>query len=85
MCFTNFRPCRFLCFKYFLLACDFLFSSLHRLQIEGEKSFADVSRVVAAAMHWEERAKDVLACNAHMSEFVDLLRFDVPSLFFLTC
>ncbi|GLU05801.1 hypothetical protein SLE2022_228800 [Rubroshorea leprosula] len=45
-----------------------------KLRIEGEKSFADVSRVVAAAMHWEERANDVLARNAHMSEFVDLLR-----------
>ena len=47
-----------------------------RLQIEGEKLFLSLSREVAGALQWEERAKDILARKAQMSEFEDLIRFD---------
>lgn len=50
----------------------FLFT---RLQIQREKLFIDISGVLAAAMHWEGRATDILVRKAQMSEFEDIIRF----------
>ncbi|KAA3468944.1 lysine-specific demethylase 5B isoform X2 [Gossypium australe] len=44
------------------------------LQIEREDLFLRLSRELAGALQWEERAKDILACKAQMSEFEDLIR-----------
>ncbi|KAH7550304.1 hypothetical protein JRO89_XS13G0168000 [Xanthoceras sorbifolium] len=44
------------------------------LQIDGEKLFLDMSGVLDAAMCWEERARDILAREAQMSEFEDVIR-----------
>ncbi|KAK8342073.1 hypothetical protein V6Z12_A08G206800 [Gossypium hirsutum] len=44
------------------------------LQIEREDLFLSLSRELAGALQWEERAKDILACKAQMSEFEDLIR-----------
>lgn len=44
------------------------------LQIEKEKLFVDISRRHAVAVRWEEKAKHVLASEAQMSEFEDILR-----------
>ncbi|XP_028088427.1 lysine-specific demethylase 5A isoform X1 [Camellia sinensis] len=44
------------------------------LQIEKEKLFGSISGVLAAAMHWEERATHILACEAQMSDFEDAIR-----------
>ena len=46
-----------------------------RLQIEGEQLFIDISGVLAAAMHWEERAAHIFASKAQMSDFEDAIRF----------
>lgn len=46
-----------------------------RLQIEKERVFADISQRHAAAVDWEERAKQVLATRACMSDFEEILRF----------
>ncbi|KAB1200329.1 Lysine-specific demethylase 5A [Morella rubra] len=44
------------------------------LQIEREKLFVDMTGVLAAAMHWEERAKDILSHGALMCDFEDVIR-----------
>ncbi|XP_077241841.1 transcription factor jumonji (jmjC) domain-containing protein [Tasmannia lanceolata] len=44
------------------------------LQIGNEKLFVDVSRVLAAAISWEERAKKVLRDMGQMSEFENVIR-----------
>ncbi|KAJ4712113.1 Transcription factor jumonji (JmjC) domain protein [Melia azedarach] len=44
------------------------------LQIQREKLFIDISGVLAAAMHWEGRATDILVRKAQMSEFEDIIR-----------
>ncbi|XVF13135.1 hypothetical protein REPUB_Repub08aG0182000 [Reevesia pubescens] len=44
------------------------------LQIEKEELFLSLSRELASALQWEERAKDMLAHKAQMSEFEDLIR-----------
>ncbi|KAK3034555.1 hypothetical protein RJ639_033801 [Escallonia herrerae] len=44
------------------------------LEIEKEMMFVEISRVLALAMHWEERAKRSLAREAQMSEFEDVIR-----------
>ncbi|KAE8672486.1 lysine-specific demethylase 5A-like isoform X2 [Hibiscus syriacus] len=44
------------------------------LQIETEELFLSLSRELERALQWEERAKDILACKAQMSEFEDLIR-----------
>lgn len=44
------------------------------LQIEKEKLFTDISEVFAVALHWEERAKHLLALEGTLSEFEDILR-----------
>jgi histone demethylase JARID1 len=46
-----------------------------RLQIEREKLFVDMTGVLAAAVHWEERAKDILAHEAPMCDFEDVIRY----------
>lgn len=46
-----------------------------RLQIGNEKVFKEVSDVLARAVCLEEKAKHVLACEVHMSEYEDVLRF----------
>ncbi|KAG6685054.1 hypothetical protein I3843_12G093300 [Carya illinoinensis] len=43
------------------------------IQIEKERLFVDMNGVLAAAMHWEERAKDILAHAALMREFEDVM------------
>ena len=58
----------------FALTLDqFVFSV--RLHIEGEKLFVDMSEVFDAAMLWEERAKYILAHEAQISDFEDVIRF----------
>ncbi|KAJ0048148.1 hypothetical protein Pint_15199 [Pistacia integerrima] len=44
------------------------------LHIDREKLFIDMSGVLATALCWEERAADVLARKAQMSEFDDIIR-----------
>ncbi|KAE8055327.1 hypothetical protein FH972_012174 [Carpinus fangiana] len=44
------------------------------LQIERETLFVDMTGVLAAAVHWEERAKDILAHEATMCDFEDVIR-----------
>lgn len=54
------------------------------MQIEREDLFLNLSRELAGALQWEERAKDILSCKAQMSEFEDLIRFDDQLLSSLT-
>ncbi|XWS61780.1 hypothetical protein CRYUN_Cryun07bG0155000 [Craigia yunnanensis] len=59
------------------MALDFLqqlFAEAVVLQIEREEIFLSLSRELAGALRWEERAKDILARKAQMSEFEDLIR-----------
>ncbi|XWS49936.1 hypothetical protein CRYUN_Cryun12cG0045500 [Craigia yunnanensis] len=59
------------------MALDFLLQLLAEavvLQIEREGLFLSLSRELAGALQWEERAKDILARKAQMSEFEDLIR-----------
>ncbi|KAG8382234.1 hypothetical protein BUALT_Bualt05G0055700 [Buddleja alternifolia] len=51
-----------------------LMSEAVTLQIEKEKLFTDVSQRHALATSWEEKAKHVLASDAPMSDFEDILR-----------
>ncbi|KAM7531266.1 hypothetical protein LguiB_034676 [Lonicera macranthoides] len=44
------------------------------LKIENEKLCAHISRVLADAMSWEERAKHILASEDQMAEFEDIIR-----------
>uniref|UniRef100_A0A5B7BX15 Putative lysine-specific demethylase 5B isoform X4 n=1 Tax=Davidia involucrata TaxID=16924 RepID=A0A5B7BX15_DAVIN len=44
------------------------------LQIEREKFFIDISKVLAAAMCWEDRATHILSSEAQMSDFEDVIR-----------
>ncbi|KAL6986237.1 hypothetical protein U1Q18_019605, partial [Sarracenia purpurea var. burkii] len=44
------------------------------LQIEKERLFETVCRVLAAAMHWEDRVAHILASEAQMYEFEDAIR-----------
>uniref|UniRef100_A0A2P2MIU6 Lysine-specific demethylase rbr-2 n=1 Tax=Rhizophora mucronata TaxID=61149 RepID=A0A2P2MIU6_RHIMU len=44
------------------------------LQIDREKLFVDMSRVLAAATCWQERAAKVFAHRGQMSEFEDIMR-----------
>jgi len=46
-----------------------------RLQIEKEKLFVDLSGVIAAVRCWEERATKLLAQEAQMLDFKDIIRF----------
>lgn len=66
------------CESFALLATDYtcltVFSWI-RLQIETEKLFIDLSGILSAALQWEERAKDILARRAQISEFEDVIRF----------
>jgi hypothetical protein len=52
---------------FFFLGC--------RLQIEGENLFVDLIGILAAAIHWEERAKDILAHEAPLCDFEDAIRY----------
>lgn len=45
--------------------------------------FADIFEVLAAAMRWEEKATEILAQEAEMSEFEDAIRFLVLYLLLL--
>lgn len=60
---------------YIFVAVQKLILKNFRLQIEGEQLFVDVSGVLAAAMHWEERAAHIFATEAQMSDFEDVIRF----------
>ncbi|XP_027329808.1 lysine-specific demethylase 5B isoform X2 [Abrus precatorius] len=44
------------------------------LQIEGEKHFVNLSSVLAVAMPWEERAREILSHEAPISDFEDMIR-----------
>ncbi|XP_050266962.1 lysine-specific demethylase JMJ17 isoform X1 [Quercus robur] len=44
------------------------------LEIEVEKLFVDMPGILAVAMHWEERAKDILAHEAALCDFEDAIR-----------
>ncbi|KAI4326962.1 hypothetical protein L6164_019472 [Bauhinia variegata] len=44
------------------------------LQIEGEKLFVNLSGVLAVALSWEQRARDILSHEASISDFEDMLR-----------
>ncbi|XP_073220782.1 lysine-specific demethylase JMJ17 isoform X2 [Cicer arietinum] len=44
------------------------------LGIEGEKQFINLSCVVGVAMHWEERAGEILSLQASISDFEDMIR-----------
>ncbi|KAK6935388.1 JmjN domain [Dillenia turbinata] len=44
------------------------------LKIEREKLFVDISGVLAATRCWEERAKHILSCEGHLSDFEDAIR-----------
>lgn len=46
-----------------------------RLEIEVEKLFVDMTGILAVAMHWEERAKDILAHEAPLCDFEDAIRY----------
>ena len=46
-----------------------------RLHIEGEKLFVDMFKLLDAAIHWEEMARGILAREADMSDFEDVIRF----------
>lgn len=54
--------------------CSFCWFFL-RLQIEKEKLFVDLSGVIAAVRCWEERATKLLALEAQMLDFEDIIRF----------
>ena len=47
-----------------------------RLQIEGEKLFVNLSCVLALAMPWEERAREILSHETSISDFEDMIRFN---------
>lgn len=47
----------------------------HRLQIETEKLFCDISEILLSSYSWEERAKRILRNGAQMSDFEDAIRF----------
>ncbi|KAL1556835.1 lysine-specific demethylase rbr-2-like isoform X1 [Salvia divinorum] len=51
-----------------------LMSEATRLQIEKEKLFVDMSQRLAGAVRWEEKAQELFATKAPMSEFEDILR-----------
>lgn len=69
----------FVCFIFLIsFGEDKLILKLHvlvRLQIEKEKLFVEISRRYAGALCWEEKARDLLATRAPISEFEDILRF----------
>ncbi|KAL5098856.1 hypothetical protein RYX36_003183 [Vicia faba] len=44
------------------------------LGIEGEKQFVSLSCVLDVAMHWEEKAGEILSSEASISDFEDMLR-----------
>ena len=46
-----------------------------RLEIEVEKLFVDMTGILAVAMCWEERAKDILAREAALCDFEDAIRY----------
>lgn len=52
----------------------FFFGSF-RLEIEVEKLFVDMTGILAVAIHWEERAKDILAHEAPLCDFEDAIRY----------
>lgn len=54
--------------------CSFFFVGF-RLEIEVEKLFVDMTRILAVAMHWEERAKYILAHEAALCDFEDAIRY----------
>lgn len=60
--------------KMTLFSIQQLMEEAAMLQIEGEQLFVDVSGVLAAAMHWEERAAHIFATEAQMSDFEDVIR-----------
>ncbi|XP_043709984.1 lysine-specific demethylase 5A isoform X3 [Telopea speciosissima] len=47
------------------------------LKIENEKSFIDISGVLAAGISWEERAKHILKSVGQKTEFEEVLRMSV--------
>ncbi|ONK64081.1 uncharacterized protein A4U43_C07F21890 [Asparagus officinalis] len=51
-----------------------LLSEASLFEIKNEKRFLEISRVIAAAVSWEERAKFVLECRSSMSEFEEVSR-----------
>ncbi|CAK9184600.1 unnamed protein product, partial [Ilex paraguariensis] len=53
---------------------DFHMPIYARLQVEKEKLFAEISGLHAVGICWEEKAKHILASEAQMSDFEDLLR-----------
>lgn len=55
--------------------CSFFFFLGFRLEIEIEKLFVDMPGILAVAMHWEERAKDILAHEAALCDFEDVIRY----------
>lgn len=61
----------------FQMALEFLQQLLEEaslLKIKDEKLFLEISRVVTAAIAWEERAKYALEHAGHLSEFEDVVR-----------
>ncbi|XP_050375974.1 lysine-specific demethylase JMJ17 [Argentina anserina] len=44
------------------------------LHIEGEQIYVDMSKVLDAAIQWDERGKYILAHGAHISDFEDVIR-----------
>lgn len=54
-----------------------------RLQIDNETLFVDMSKVLEAAICWEERAAHILSTKATMPEFEDIIRSLLGSSFFV--
>ncbi|KAK7245229.1 hypothetical protein RIF29_40064 [Crotalaria pallida] len=51
------------------------------LQIEKEKQFVNLSCVLAVALPWEERAREILSHEAPISDFEDMIR---PGIFWIS-
>lgn len=53
----------------------FLSFAFVRLQIEKEELFVCLSEMLAAAMSWEERTREILAVESKLEDFEDAIRF----------
>lgn len=57
----------------------------HRLQIENENLFCDVSEVLLSSYSWEERAKHILRNGGQMLDFEEAIRFSLLFLPLFCC
>lgn len=57
----------------------------HRLQIENEKLFCDVSEVLLSSYSWEERAKHILTNGGQMLDFEEAMRYSLLFLPLFCC